>query len=319
MKKFIIFTLISAFLIIGSYIGISRYSNQQRVYENSLKVQQKAISDANQKIADIQKNNGQEIQTLIASQKKATDEVRQKMVDVQKKIDAETEAVQNKIASTQNTQNYDATYSSIVAEWQNRVAEVTCFWEYQDKTTLRMIGSATLFIPKAGVLTALTNNHVITDPDGNYPNACIVGVYGVGSRTVYNDVTNHTFTNFKNMGLDIGWIKLNNPYSANDNGLFDKYAAGKNVYLCDHGVNVGDKLIVLGYPYDGSQKGITITQGIVSGEDGNYYVTDAKIDHGNSGGAAILVKNGCSLGIPTASYVGQIESYARILKASVMP
>ena len=81
-------------------------------------------------------------------------------------------------------------------------------------------------------------------------------------------------------------------------------------------INIGDKIVVLGYPAIGTEGGITATEGIISGIEKNYYVTSAKIDHGNSGGAAILVKDDCYLGIPTWANPGSIESLARILKYS---
>src|SRR3989344_5363432 len=88
-----------------------------------------------------------------------------------------------------------------------------------------------------------------------------------------------------------------------------------NIKLCPS-VEIGDKLLVLGYPKIGAKTGLTITDGIVSGIDKNYFITSAKIDKGNSGGAAILVKDDCYLGIPSSSAVGVIESLGRILKAS---
>jgi len=80
---------------------------------------------------------------------------------------------------------------------------------------------------------------------------------------------------------------------------------------------IGDQVIILGYPTIGSKTGITVTEGIVSGEETSYWVTSAKIDKGNSGGAAILVKDNCYLGIPSSSVVGIMESLGRILKASI--
>jgi S1-C subfamily serine protease len=74
----------------------------------------------------------------------------------------------------------------------------------------------------------------------------------------------------------------------------------------------------LGYPFIGTSDNVTVTSGVISGIEQDYYVTDAKIDHGNSGGAAILTKNDCWLGIPSAAAVGSIESLGRILKASLV-
>ena len=76
---------------------------------------------------------------------------------------------------------------------------------------------------------------------------------------------------------------------------------------------IGDQVVILGYPSVGAEEGITATEGIVSGIDDDYYVTSAKIEQGNSGGAAILVKNNCLLGLPTLVVAGKIESLARIL------
>jgi hypothetical protein len=83
-------------------------------------------------------------------------------------------------------------------------------------------------------------------------------------------------------------------------------------------VDVGDTLTIFGYPKSGNLLGIseTITQGSIAGIlPGPIYKTDAPIDHGNSGGFAILDKNLCSLGIPTlgesglTAGIGYIQAY----------
>jgi len=76
----------------------------------------------------------------------------------------------------------------------------------------------------------------------------------------------------------------------------------------------GDEIVVLGYPDVGSPTGITATDGIISGYNGNYYVTSAKVEHGNSGGAAIDVANNCYLGIPTYVETDSADSLAGVLK-----
>jgi hypothetical protein len=83
-------------------------------------------------------------------------------------------------------------------------------------------------------------------------------------------------------------------------------------------VNVGDAVTIFGYPRSGNLLGIseTVTEGIVSGiVSGPIYKTNAAIDHGNSGGLAILNKDLCALGIPTlgdsglTAGIGYIQSY----------
>ncbi len=91
------------------------------------------------------------------------------------------------------------------------------------------------------------------------------------------------------------------------------------------GVEVGDTVTIFGYPSSGNLLGIseTVTHGIISGlVTGPIYKTDAPIDHGNSGGLAILNKNQCALGIPTlgesglTAGIGYIQSFALALSTS---
>jgi hypothetical protein len=75
---------------------------------------------------------------------------------------------------------------------------------------------------------------------------------------------------------------------------------------------------VFGYPSSGNLLGIseTVTQGTIAGIlPGPIYKFDGAIDHGNSGGLAILDKNSCVLGIPTlgdsglTAGIGYIQSF----------
>ena len=86
----------------------------------------------------------------------------------------------------------------------------------------------------------------------------------------------------------------------------------------------GEQILILGYPAVGTLEGtaLTVNEGIISGiesgfsfvEGGQFtwYVTSAKIEQGNSGGAAIA-SDGCFIGIPTWSSTGVIESQGRLL------
>jgi hypothetical protein len=80
--------------------------------------------------------------------------------------------------------------------------------------------------------------------------------------------------------------------------------------------NIGDAVLILGYPAIGAKESVTATEGIISGFDEEYFTTSAKIERGNSGGAALDIKRNCFLGLPTLVFAGKIESLARILPAS---
>jgi hypothetical protein len=232
--------------------------------------------------------------------------------------------LKNKSSEIKNetiTKDSQSDYSSIISEWQDRVARVVCTWTYVNGEIIQTgQGSGTLVnITNLGV-SLVTNHHVVSG-DNNGPfvaNWCVVGVYGKGARVASYIANNSPFV----LGTDDDWayIKLGAEYNLpgdpvnTDDGSFDTITS-KHLNVCSDDVALGDKLVILGYPAIGTQGGITATEGIVSGIEGDYYVTSAKIDHGNSGGAAILVKDDCYLGIPTWADSGGFESLGRILKA----
>jgi S1-C subfamily serine protease len=65
------------------------------------------------------------------------------------------------------------------------------------------------------------------------------------------------------------------------------------------GVRLLDDLIIIGYPEKGGAS-VTLSPGVVEGRDlqGNWIKTDARVIHGNSGGAAVS-PDGKLIGIPT--------------------
>jgi hypothetical protein len=71
--------------------------------------------------------------------------------------------------------------------------------------------------------------------------------------------------------------------------------------------SVGDSVTIFGYPASGNALGIseTVTQGTIAGiVAGPIYKFDGAIDHGNSGGLAVLDKDICDLGVPTLGVSG---------------
>ncbi len=298
-KKFVIITSLAmvGIIVMGGIFFLDEY--------NTLKQQtQTMIDDQNKRLAEEQKQ-------LTASQAKS--EADQKALQTriaQVQADAEKRAAATAIAVNNSAND---SYSAISAEWQNRVVQVRCYW-FSDDTWGG--GSATIVnIASPYGLVAVTNAHVITNATEYGPDTCTIS-NALGFRTITNDsVGTYFISGMKGTSQrDWAYIKMGSPTGANDNGGFENAAASRLKVCNASDVQQGDKVLILGYPWNGSRVGVTTTQGIISGFDGDYYVTDAKIDHGNSGGAAILIKNDCWLGIPSAAVVGTIESYGRILQ-----
>lgn len=300
----VILSIVVFFVVVGSVAGVFLF----RAYNSQKRETQALLDEQNKRLAEEQKQLTASQVKSEADQKALQAKIAQVQADAEKKAAAAAAAVAAVNKSTTNNDNY----STIVAEWQNRLAQVTCYWflaGIQDGGSATIVNMASPY-----GLAAVTNAHVIINASGYGPDVCTVA-NALGSRTITNDSVGTFFMSGTKGTIphDFAYIEMGSPTKATDNGGFQNVAAS-HLNVCNVGdVKLGDKILVLGYPWNGSQMGVTATQGLISGFDGDYYVTDAKIDHGNSGGAAILMKNDCWLGIPSAAVVGSIESYGRIL------
>ncbi len=251
-----------------------------------------------QKIETEQKTAEQQAQ--IKTQNEAEDKSRDQQI---KDLEDQVNTLKNKPAETIPTPTVTNKIANIVKEWSPLVAYVECEWaDVNGAVRAKAWGSGTLINYKEGISIA-TNKHVLFDQDKYAPMDCTIKFPNV--KSYYMPWVPDTYIMF--LEHDFGVVKMVQDSILNS-------IVKQEIKLCSN-VNVGDELLILGYPAIGSLTGITVTDGIVSGYDGDYYITSAKIDHGNSGGAAILVKDDCYLGIPSASVVGTIESLGRILKA----
>lgn len=237
----------------------------------------------------------------------------------QQKLDATDQELQNvkeQVATQKNIDKKVTTdYSGLVSEWSPRVVRIDCMDNAYVSTGSGVLTRMT-FPGKNDVATLVTNKHVVTDPVSGYQfTSCAFGVPGITNLETGSEVDiNLTMTNEKDLiGQDVAFFPSSSTQVP---------PGAKNpmkICLADDAVP-GDKIIILGYPGSGgtgdATTALTVTSGLISSNDGKYYVTDAKIDHGNSGGAAILVKSDCYLGIPTWVQSGGFESLGRILKAS---
>jgi len=234
---------------------------------------------------------------------------------------AEIDALKNQVQTLQNTKPKTvikevpaapaspakADLQTVIKEWEPYVAYVDCKFSNPNSTYSELTGSG-MFYPNPAGISILTNKHVIKDSQGYGPDSCSIEFPNYDNNNI-TTTFNNGGTQFRTPydGADAGFISIDNPdsYIKNMKDPFGSY--------CQTAPSLGDQVVILGFPAIGSPTGVTVTQGIVSGFDGDYFITDAKIDHGNSGGVAIDLANDCYLGLPTWAATGQIESLARIL------
>lgn len=207
--------------------------------------------------------------------------------------------------------------TSIIKKWRSRVAFIDCKIIFEGNNMGEQFGSAYMWgtDQDSGVPILLTNYHVI-DVTIHYldgtpstmtgtPSSCNVKIPGDSQfATVYNEPG--AFYGYKEKDVGLVTIKNPTPYMK---------TVVQNIWYgnCTKKAELGEKILILGYPGIGDQNDVTVTDGIISGYDGNYYITSAKVEQGNSGGIAVSIKNNCYLGIPTFVKKGQVESLARIL------
>ena len=299
MKKDKIHTLITAvftvavIMIVGSLIVLS--------WNNHKLQRQKAAEIAEKQEAQLEAEREQAALEAELKEKTRDAEIealKQQILDLQTKA-----AINAKVPVASSSSNDQL--ANLVKKWSPRVAHIECHW-YDSKGSLsgRANGSATIVYFTGTGIRAVTSKHILFDIRGNNPKDCKVELLSGSVYTVLVNDANVMLSRSED------WAYLTLPSDTTLTNL-----TREKLNICKN-VNVGDSLVVLGYPKIGSKSGLTVTEGIVSGIDDVYYITSAKIDKGNSGGAAFLVKDACYLGIPTASVVGTIESLGRILKAS---
>jgi S1-C subfamily serine protease len=266
---------------------------------------------------------------------KEVDDLKSKLDNTQQKIiESSTES-----SSTTPTPNL----SSIVSEWRKSTAYIVCYWNYSDGTEYKAQSGSALSATIGSVPTLITNKHVVFDPvSGYYANECDIkfpddkGSYFYSKNTPNPSGTSYIpdMGNIKidSNGNDVAYItEIGQSYSTLDtNDLkpatisFNERAIKNGHLFCKDKLNIGDSVVMLGYPSYGTKMSSvsissaepTATQGIISGVDGIFYTTSAKIEHGNSGGLAIDEKNNCYFGIPTWNESGSFESLGRILPTS---
>jgi hypothetical protein len=282
------------FLVAGTAYSLYTIAKQGDL----LKTQQELLVQAQIKLSELQKQNSEMAFEILGQ----TQTLKEETLTLHEQFSTE----QTKRLAAQEAADR-VSLSNIVKEWRPLIASVQCRFE---KGSQR--GSGTL-IKDAGKLYILTNNHVVSS-NRLSPYECVIQFPGRTTQVIA--ITANTIT-VDSSKVDVATILLDKP---NDSiaELSEKYltSGAPGFSVCRETPALGEQIIILGYPAIGGGEDITATDGIVAGFDGNYFVTSAKVERGNSGGAAIHQGRDCYLGIPTFVQSGQIESLARILKAT---
>jgi len=257
----------------------------------------------------VQKNNlskqVDEIENIVTILVSGNEELSAKLQEEKdKRLLAEKDATaySQKISSLEkNVLSQQATLDSsditkLIKEWSPRVAKITCDRPKTDGGVSTSKASGVVTLTNSNT-QFLTNKHVL-EASGQVATKCNISFPN-------NDIKLTSETLFLVADSDLGYINMN------------KYVLLPGVVgevnKCKNKPTIGDQVVILGYPSVGSDNSVTATEGIISGFDDDYYITSAKIERGNSGGAAISVKGNCLLGLPTMVVAGQVESLARIL------
>lgn len=246
----------------------------------------------------IDSNQGEEIKKL----KDEIEQLKQYQVDIAK--DAPNKTINN------------SNLSLVIKKWRPFVSYIECDFRYPDGSLIYTGSGSGLLFPSTDSALILTNRHVISLADKYAAYVCRIQTPDdQQSVTIYSSEQEQGGSVFQELGknMDVGAITINQPtpYMI---GLTQKLPRPLNCGT----PSIGDRVVVLGYPGVGSRQDITATEGIISGFDGDYFITSAKVEQGNSGGVAILVDKDCYLGLPSYAEVGQIESLARILDFNVI-
>lgn len=325
----VVVTLGTTAVFTGGYFTfqeIQKYKNEIVTQGNTLKViidtlsfQQEELETLKEKLEITQNINSaksKELEKTIATEKeKRTIETRNleekiqqaeiKSIATESIRKAQEEIAQKKISTLEEKVSQTKTYNvaSIISKWRPIIANVECQFKYSDTGRLYQENSGSGIVLKFGNTPGLilTNKHVITDNGGYGAYSCSAKLPDSSELITSSDTRSST------KGYDLGYIYINEPNS------YLQILTSTFPFLCSQKPSLGDEIVVLGYPNIGSKENVTATEGIVSGFDGNYIITSAKVEQGNSGGAAILLKDNCLLGIPTFVTLGKVESLARIL------
>ncbi|MBU1557446.1 trypsin-like peptidase domain-containing protein [Patescibacteria group bacterium] len=298
-----------ALLLSGLGLFFTYSSHQSVAFQNeeiktTLALQKEEISSLKEDIDFLRFESEGKVEDI--TKKLEQEELLRKTIDSKRETQSQIDqqkisSLETRLSETTSTQDL----SSIIKNWESRVAYIECDFVMKNSYLhYSSNGSGVVFKFGSEPIKVLTNRHVLLEDSNLYDlNSCVVRLSGSkNSFFVSVDDIEVSVSDY-----DWGTLVIKNP----DENI--STVASNYINFCEQKPNLGDEIVVLGYPGIGSTISVTATDGIISGFDGSYFITSAKVEQGNSGGAAILLKDDCLLGIPTYASLGEVESLARIL------
>jgi S1-C subfamily serine protease len=282
---------------------------------------------------DIVQQAYDEVQSLVAlaSEKPTTGKINNESETIGIRVESELDLLRREVEELKQLQKSEAVginkqkdLVSVIKEWSDRVVRITCDFRYSDTGELygRSSGSGTVYSGNYDTqdsiypdyLRVFTNAHVVLDNNNYLASSCEITVLSSGDTYIFVDDGKYLpeihVERKTEDGGDFALLSNGVPAEPFSKKVIPSIIGSIN--QCRGKPSIGDQVVILGYPSIGSTESITATEGIISSFEGDYIATSAKIERGNSGGAAILVKDNCYLGIPTLATVGEIESLAWI-------
>jgi len=217
----------------------------------------------------------------------------------------QTQELTDQIASVRREKRDDP-LPAIADRMKDTVALIVCQDASGDYTT----GSGTIFTSNGLVLT---NQHVLPEAAEEAALPCAI-VYQPWKGDDGSAVFGLAYVS-GDPARDLAVVRMvDQSGAALRPNQIQNLEAIEGVLCEDSEVSVARSLLILGYPnysdedVDPTLTSLKVTSGKISSllSDGDV-VTDAKLEHGNSGGAAFL-DSGCFIGVPTAVLTGRVET-----------
>lgn len=267
------------------------------------------IAQLRQEIEELKKQQAEEAKKSalrLASPPPVDIKTQEELNRAQEQIKSLTQQlVQIQKEKAQSTSPPVASDADLLRSWQasEKVVQVAC----QDKfLNSWQMGSGVLVSADGKILT---NQHVVQSSLSlAAPDYCLV-LFGKD----YNSQTQSYSKQYRATLIgsfqdrDAVLLKINDLLYADQSGTVQSTPISDSFsyfQVATAAPQIGDPVYVVGFP-ESAQFAFSVTKGIISNltSDNLYFGTDAQIDRGNSGGAA-LNRDGQLIGLPTWKYVG---------------